>query len=115
MFNTCAQWPSGAADASWYEPVVSKVPTLLLSGDFDPVVPPALGIAAERTLKHGHHVVIAGGAHAVLDTNTCAADIARAFLRKPAVRPDASCADASRIEFLVEPPAVVASQPDEAP
>jgi hypothetical protein len=66
-------------------------------------------------LEHGHHVVIAGGAHAVLDTNTCAADIARAFLRKPAVRPDTSCAATSRIEFLVEPLAAAASQLDEAP
>ncbi|WP_257456010.1 alpha/beta hydrolase [Archangium lipolyticum] len=105
MFSTCAQWPSGAADPSWYEPVVSRVPTLLLSGEFDPVTPPALGSAAEQTLERGHHVVIAGGAHAVLDTNTCAADIAREFLRKPTVRPDTSCAAASHIEFLVEPPA----------
>ncbi|WP_158616596.1 hypothetical protein [Corallococcus sp. CA054B] len=51
----------------------------------------------------------------MLDTHTCAADIARKFLRKPTVRPDTSCAAASRIEFLVEPLAPAVPQPDEAP
>ncbi|MGE6758380.1 hypothetical protein ACQKGO_10235 [Corallococcus interemptor] len=55
-------------------------------------------------LGRGQHVVIAGGAHAVLDTGTCAADLAQEFLRKPTVRPDTSCAAASRVEFLVEAP-----------
>ncbi|WNG47384.1 alpha/beta hydrolase [Archangium minus] len=113
MFNTCAQWPAGSAEASWYEPVVSKVPTLLLSGAFDPVTPPGLASAAAQSLKHGHHVVIADGSHAVLASHPCAADISRAFLLKPAVRPDTSCAAKGHITFLVEPPATTASQAEE--
>src|SRR5262249_27529988 len=39
----CAAWVRGAVPANAHEPVRSNVPVLLLSGDRDPVTPPAFG------------------------------------------------------------------------
>lgn len=46
----CEHWPAGIRDASLREPVASDVPALLLSGEFDPVTPPAY---AERVIANG--------------------------------------------------------------
>ena len=47
----------GTVDASYYEPVVSDVPALVLSGDLDPVTPPTWGEAVVKTLEQRapHH------------------------------------------------------------
>jgi pimeloyl-ACP methyl ester carboxylesterase len=46
----CESWPAGAIDDDFKEPVVSDRPVLLLSGEHDPVTPPAY---AERILEAG--------------------------------------------------------------
>lgn len=46
----CDAWPAGAIDDDFHEPVVSDRPVLLLSGEHDPVTPPA---NAERVLASG--------------------------------------------------------------
>lgn len=46
----CESWPAGVIDADFHEPVVSDRPVLLLSGEHDPVTPPA---NAERVIAGG--------------------------------------------------------------
>ncbi len=53
---------------SYYEPVVSDVPALVLSGDLDPVTPPAWGESVVKTLKNGRHVTVPGTGHGVIGT-----------------------------------------------
>jgi fermentation-respiration switch protein FrsA (DUF1100 family) len=45
------------------EPVTSDVPTLLISGERDPVTPAADAERAARTLKNSLHVVVPDGSH----------------------------------------------------
>jgi pimeloyl-ACP methyl ester carboxylesterase len=59
----CAAWPVPPVDRAFLDPVVSDVPTLLLSGERDPVTPPGNAERAARTLKNSVHVVIPDGAH----------------------------------------------------
>lgn len=66
MQAQCAEWPKGATPADFHTPKSSDVPTLLLSGEFDPVTPPRYG---ESTVKHfskGRHLVAPGRGHIVL-------------------------------------------------
>jgi pimeloyl-ACP methyl ester carboxylesterase len=60
----CESWPAGVIDDDFKEPVVSDRPVLLLSGEHDPVTPPAY---AERILDAGlgnaRHVVGLGQGH----------------------------------------------------
>ena len=59
----CAAWPVPPVDRKFLEPVTSDVPTLLLSGERDPVTPPVSAERAARTLKNSLHVVTPDGGH----------------------------------------------------
>ncbi|HEX3554419.1 MAG TPA: alpha/beta fold hydrolase [Thermoanaerobaculia bacterium] len=59
----CAAWPVPAVDRSFLAPVTSDVPTLLTSGERDPVTPPSNAERAARTLKNSLHVVVPDGGH----------------------------------------------------
>jgi pimeloyl-ACP methyl ester carboxylesterase len=71
----CEGWPRAALPEGYREPVASDVPTLLLSGELDPVTPPAWAEEAKRTLSRGLHVVVPGVGH-----NTLGADCARSLM-----------------------------------
>jgi pimeloyl-ACP methyl ester carboxylesterase len=60
------------------EPVRSEAPVLLLSGDLDPVTPPAWADVALRTLPNGRHIV-APGAHGL--GGRCITQIVADFIR----------------------------------
>ena len=59
----CAAWPQGETPAGFTQPVRSETPTLLLSGERDPVTPAAWAEQATRTLPHSRHIVVPGGGH----------------------------------------------------
>lgn len=62
----CEGWPRGPVDGDLHAPLVSDVPTLLLSGGADPVTPAAYGEQAARTLRAAQHIVIADQGHGQL-------------------------------------------------
>ena len=66
--RACEFWPKGTVDPSYYEPVRSDVPTLVLSGDLDPVTPPTWGQAVTRHLTHVRHYTMPGTGHGVMAT-----------------------------------------------
>ena len=59
----CAEWPRGETPAGFTEPVRSETPTLLISGERDPVTPAAWAEKVARTLPHSKSVVVPGGGH----------------------------------------------------
>ncbi|MDP1569625.1 MAG: alpha/beta fold hydrolase [Vicinamibacterales bacterium] len=61
----CRAWPHASLPASHFTPVVSDVPTLLLSGSRDPVTPPEGADAVAAHLTHHVHVVVPNGGHGV--------------------------------------------------
>lgn len=62
----CRHWPAGIIDEGFREPVESDVPVLLLSGEFDPVTPPAWGDIVASRLEDARHVVGPGQGHGLL-------------------------------------------------
>jgi pimeloyl-ACP methyl ester carboxylesterase len=63
MLEPCRVWPRGSVPEGYRTPVTSPVPTLLLSGDLDPVTPPTWGEQAKETLPNSLHVVVPGVGH----------------------------------------------------
>lgn len=63
FLSVCRQWPKGQVDASYYDPVSSPAPILLLSGELDPVTPPSWAEDAKKTLPHATSVVVPGAGH----------------------------------------------------
>ena len=93
MFADCAIWDLPAADAIENEPVVSEIPTLLLSGAYDPITPPEWGEEAAAYLPWSTHVVFPNMGHGTIDIHPCPTQIALAFLADPWTTPDNSCVD----------------------
>ena len=102
--RACALWPSVKAPASFLEPVRSNVPVLLVSGEVDPVTPPAYAAAAARFLSRSRQIVIHNGTH--LTSSDCIDNLVAQFISKgTAAGLDLSCADAiKRPPFSFEYP-----------
>ena len=89
----CEAWDVPAAPDLANQPVASDIPTLLLSGRYDPVTPPGWGDEAARYLPNSWHYIFADSGHGVLfkPDVECAASIALSFLANPARQPEDAC------------------------
>jgi pimeloyl-ACP methyl ester carboxylesterase len=90
----CGRWPVGVSDDDLKQPLVSDAPVLLLSGEYDPITPPAY---AERVkgegLGNSVHVVGRGQGHGLIGVG-CVPRLVRSFLDRPApAELDAACLD----------------------
>ncbi len=92
-FAVCENWPVEEADPSVKEPVVSDVPTLVLSGEFDPVTPPEYGRQVAEALSNSYFFEFPGVGHSVNLASECARSISQAFLNDPTTAPDSACLD----------------------
>jgi pimeloyl-ACP methyl ester carboxylesterase len=61
--RACGLWPRGQIPAGYHEPVRSDIPTLIISGQVDPVTPPERGEEVASQLPNARHLVIARAAH----------------------------------------------------
>ncbi len=81
-------------------PVTSAVPALLLSGEYDPITPPAYARQAASTLSASFSYTLPHVGHAVLRSHRCAVRIATDFISDPLQAPDSRCIAAIRaVEF----------------
>ncbi len=62
----CEEWPRGIVDDDIKAPLQSDTPVLLLSGEFDPITPPAYAEQAAEGLSNSHHFVAPGQGHGVI-------------------------------------------------
>ena len=75
---------------------MSEVPSLLLSGEADPVTPPADAERLARGLKRHRHLILAGEGHGQAATG-CVPRLMADFLEAPdPLRLDASCLERHR-------------------
>jgi pimeloyl-ACP methyl ester carboxylesterase len=63
MRTVCEQWPRGPVDPEFSKPLISTLPTLILSGGNDPVTPARYGEEIRRGLANSKHLVLAGQGH----------------------------------------------------
>jgi pimeloyl-ACP methyl ester carboxylesterase len=91
LFATCAVWGAKEAPPLENMPVTSDVPTLVLSGQYDPVTPPAWARLAAQTLTRSTVVEFPGVGHWTLAGGVCPLDVLAAFLKDPTRPPDARC------------------------
>jgi pimeloyl-ACP methyl ester carboxylesterase len=105
----CAAWPQRAVRDGFLQPLRSAIPTLVFSGELDPVTPPPWGELLISTLERARLVVIPGMGHSVagMSDPTCPDRIAVAF----AAEPDPSLVDRSCIRSMRSPPFVPEAEP----
>lgn len=63
----CQRFPHGTVPRGFREPVRSPAPTLLLSGEADPVTPPEWAAAAATGLPNSRQLTLAGQGHGTLN------------------------------------------------
>jgi hypothetical protein len=61
--EACTLWPRAEIERDYAQPVKSDVPVLILTGEWDPVTPPANGERVAKTLTNSLHIVVPSGAH----------------------------------------------------
>ena len=89
----CAGWERPPAAPMVGEPVGSDIPTLLLSGRFDPITPPAFASDVAERLTRATEVTQGGRGHGIWFGNDCIAQIVQLFVADPARVLDVGCAD----------------------
>lgn len=96
----CGIWDLPAADPVETEPVVSDVPTLVVTGEFDPITPPSYGELAVETLENGYLIEIPGASHD--PATTSGVQLIVDFLDDPSQRPDTSAVEQNQVDFSPE-------------
>lgn len=76
--SVCNAWDVARLPDSFWEPVESDLPVLVISGEFDPVTPPVWGEAVAAHLSNSIHVVVPGGGHGA--GNECTERLIRRLL-----------------------------------
>lgn len=100
QFDRCAIWQQPAASPLENEPVASDIPTLVLSGRYDPITPPAWGQTAAAYLPNSFNFTVPGG-HGAIDAGDCPVQMAVAFIDNPNRRPDDRCIQGMALQFFV--------------
>jgi pimeloyl-ACP methyl ester carboxylesterase len=96
ILEACAVWPQAEIPADFKKPLTADIPTLLLSGEADPVTPPENAKQAAKTLSNSLLVTFPGQGH-INVIRGCAPDLVRRFLEAGATTGlDTRCADLVR-------------------
>jgi pimeloyl-ACP methyl ester carboxylesterase len=88
--EACMLWNVPASPATANQAVASPLPTLVLSGEIDPVTPPAYARGAAASLPAAFLFELVGLSHAVFG-DPCARALIRDFLAHPETRPAEAC------------------------
>ncbi len=89
--EVCPLWPKYQVSNDFTHLIKAKLPTLLLSGELDPVTPPSQGEKVAQQLTNSLHISVKNTGHGVV-MSTCAIDIMKMFLDDLLVKPlDISC------------------------
>lgn len=78
--RACQVWPRGSLPPGFTDDVSSPAPTLIISGQRDPVAPPVWGEQVARHLPNAKHLVLAQGFHGLPDP--CITRIMNDFIRR---------------------------------
>jgi pimeloyl-ACP methyl ester carboxylesterase len=102
----CQSWGVPASAARENQAVSSDVPTLVISGEFDPITPPPFGAEAAQTLSKSYSFVAPRAGHGSSVSEDCPRSLVLAFLDNPAQKPNAACLS-EMAQTTFEPPLTV--------
>lgn len=92
--EACALWERGEIPKDYAEPTRSNKPVLIMTGEWDPVTPPAYGDAAAKNFPNSRHIVVRSGGHGFggLEGLDCVTNLVAEFFEKAdAKNLDTSC------------------------
>ncbi|MEO5629856.1 MAG: alpha/beta hydrolase, partial [Thermomonas sp.] len=93
MAAMCKVWPKGDVPADFHKALATKVPALVLEGEFDPVTPPRYGEEVVKTLPNGRLFTLRGQGHNVIGAG-CMPKLFTQFIEKADAKTlDGACLD----------------------
>ncbi|MGB0524286.1 MAG: alpha/beta hydrolase [Flammeovirgaceae bacterium] len=84
-------WHPNQADSTLFRAVASTIPTLVISGEFDPITPPMYADLAHQSLAQSYHYVYPGLGHGASLSGACPKEMVANFLNHPTNAPDSTC------------------------
>lgn len=96
----CRDWNIRLLDKALLSPVRSDIPTLLLSGRFDPITPPEGADRVAAHLARAWKFTFPRGAHGQAFVVPCANFMIANFLERPGQAPDGACASEAAPAFV---------------
>ncbi len=91
QFAFCDVWDVPPSSTNENGAVASDIPTLVLSGEFDPITPPLAGQAVSNNLTEAIFIEFPGVGHGVITTGECAVSVVRRFFAGREL--DSACVD----------------------
>lgn len=73
------------------QPVDTDIPTLILSGAFDPITRPSNAVQLQKNIPSAYLYTFPGTGHGVVTSTSCGLEMADNFLNNPFSKPDDSC------------------------
>ena len=93
MADACALWPKGEKPGDFNTALKGELPTLILTGEFDPVTPPAYGEEIAKGLQNARWLNLKGQGHNVIGAG-CMPKLFAQFIEKADAKAlDAKCLD----------------------
>ena len=101
--NSCSEWPKAPLPEIYNQPLISSVPSLILSGAIDPVTPPRWGDKMAEYLTNSKHLIAPNTGHNVAPKG-CASKLMAQFVNQGNFEDiDASCLDnIKRPSFFID-------------
>ena len=93
FFSGCEAWPTGEVADDFTRPYGGDIPTLLLSGELDPVTPPEYGEEVAKGLDNARHFALEGQGHGVMGVGCMPRLIAQFVESTDPQALDAGCLD----------------------
>jgi pimeloyl-ACP methyl ester carboxylesterase len=78
---------------NFYDPLISRVPTLILTGTYDTFIPTSRSDTIAKSLPYSILLRFRGLGHDIINSSSCAAALVDAFIRSPRTPLDANCAE----------------------
>ena len=101
--TTCEIWPKGFIDPDFLEPFDTDKPVLILSGETDPITPPANGERAAAMFSNSKHLIVPSHGHGVM-ARGCVPFLIRDFVINADLNEvKSSCIDRERaVPFFID-------------
>ncbi len=90
-YDSCKTWNVQPVSSAQKQAVVSDIPTLVLSDEYDPITPPTNGKLASQSLKNSYYFLFPGLGHGAEYNSQCVDGIISSFDDNPSQKPDGSC------------------------
>ncbi len=90
-YDVCQFWNVQKVPDAQKQAVVSNLPTLVLSGEYDPITPQSLGQETANSLSNSYFFVFPGQGHGQEYSSDCSNSIINAFENTPNQKPSDAC------------------------